>query len=162
MRYGAAYWPREIVDCGSENAEIDAFAQAAERHGLVIAEVGVWNNLLDADPRRQRENMEYAIGQLRLADRVGARCTINISGSRNPVHWDGPDARNLTEKTFDTIVDVTQQIIDTAKPRQAFYTVEPMPWLVPYDIPSQSRLIERVNRSRFVVHVDMCLSLIHI
>lgn len=156
LGYGAAYWPREIVDCHCDDARIEEFSCAAKRHGLVIAEVGAWNNLLDADPVRKRENLEYAIGQLRLADRVGARCVINISGSRNPMYWDGPDAQNLTERTFDEIVDLTQQIIDTARPEHSYYTLEPMPWMVPYDIRTQAKLIERVNRSRFGVHVDMC------
>ena len=156
LGYGAAYWPREIVDYRSGDDQIDAYHQAAIRHGLVIAEVGAWNNLLDADPVRRRENMEYAIGQLRLADRVGARCVINISGSRNPRYWDGPSAENLTEDTFDAIVDSIRQIIDTAKPQHTYYTVEPMPWMVPYDIRTQAKLIDRVNRSQFGVHVDMC------
>lgn len=156
LGYGAAYWPRELVDYRSDEELIDEFHQAALRHGLTIAEVGAWNNLLDADPEIRRENMEYAIGQLRLAERVGARCVINISGSKNPKYWDGPDPENLSERTFDEIVDITQQIIDTAKPQNTYYTLEPMPWMIPYDVRTQARLIERVNRRHFGVHVDMC------
>ena len=44
--YGAAYWPLP-VDAQPETE--DAFVRAAGRHNLVIAEVGVWNNLLDPD-----------------------------------------------------------------------------------------------------------------
>lgn len=156
LGYGAAYWPREIVDYRSPDAEIEAYAQAARRHGLVIAEVGAWNNLLAADPAQRRANMEYAIGQLRLADRVGARCVINITGSRSEKYWDGPHIDNLSERTFDEVVDLIRQVIDTARPQNSYYTVEPMPWMLPYDIRTQVRLIERVKRERFGVHVDMC------
>lgn len=156
LGYGAAFWPQNAVDCRSTGEEIEGYCQAARRHGLVIAEVGIWNNLLERDAVRQRENMEYAIDQLRLADRVGARCAVNIGGSLNADCWYGPHRENLSERTFDEIVDLIQQVIDTAKPQNTYYTIEPQGWLIPHDIRSQSRLIERVNRSSFAVHVDMC------
>ncbi|MBP3653550.1 MAG: sugar phosphate isomerase/epimerase [Clostridia bacterium] len=156
LGYGAAFWPQDAVDCRSTDAQIEAYRQAARRHGLVIAEVGVWNNLLERNPIVQRENMEYAIGQLRLADRVGARCAVNIGGSLNADCWYGPHDNNLSERTFDQIVDLIQQVIDTAKPQNTYYTIEPQGWLIPHDIRSQAKLIERVNRSSFGVHVDMC------
>jgi len=156
LGYGAAFWPQDAVDCRSTDAEIEAYCQAAHRHGLVLAEVGIWNNLLDTDPVKRRENMEYAIGQLRLADRVGARCAVNIGGSLNADCWYGPHNENLSERTFDEIVDLIQQVIDTTKPQNTYYTIEPQGWLIPHDIRSQARLIERVNRSSFAVHVDMC------
>ena len=156
LGYGAAFWPQDTADCRSADGEIEAYHQAAGRHGLVIAEVGIWNNLLERDPAKQRENMEYAIGQLRLADRVGARCAVNIGGSFNADCWYGPHKDNLSERTFDEIVDLIQQVIDTAMPQNTYYTIEPQGWLIPHDIRSQAKLIERVNRSCFAVHVDMC------
>lgn len=156
LGYGAAFWPQNAVDFRSMDADIEAYHQAAYNHGLVIAEVGIWNNLLDADPVKRRENMEYAIGQLRLADQVGARCAVNIGGSLNADCWYGPHNDNLSERTFDEIVDLIQQVIDTAKPQNTYYTIEPQGWLIPHDIRSQAKLIEKVNRSSFAVHVDMC------
>jgi sugar phosphate isomerase/epimerase len=150
--FGAAYWP---LGEGVSQEEENNFVQAAQKHGLVIAEVGIWNNLLDWDKSRREENIQYAIRRLRTADRVGAGCCVNISGSRSS-YWDGPHPDNLSEETFREVVAITQRIINEAEPKHTYYTLEPMPWMLPYDVESLQRLIMAVDRPRFAVHADMC------
>lgn len=150
--YGAAYFP---LSSAADPGEIEAYADAARRHGLVIAEIGVWNNLFDRDPARRKANLLYAVEQLRLADRVGARCCVNISGSLGRT-WDGPHPDNLTEATYRRVVEDVRAIIDAAKPQNTYYTLEPMPWMFPHSIEDLARLIGDVDRERFAVHVDMC------
>ena len=154
--YGAAYWPWDAVDHTADDAAIEAYLAAAKRNGLLIAEVGAWRNILNPDASLNEENMNYVTGQLKLADRVGARCCVDIAGTLNAREWDGPHPENLTDRIFGVTVEAIQQIIDSASPKNTYYTVEPMPWLFPYDIPSMHRLIKAVNRSAFAVHVDMC------
>ena len=150
--FGAAYWPLQE---GVSEEEENAFVRSAYKQGLVIAEVGIWNNLLDRDPIRREENIQYAILRLRTADRVGARCCVNISGSRGSF-WDGPHPDNLSEETFRQVVETTRRIIDEAAPKHTYYTLEPMPWMLPYDVQSLKRLLKAVDRPRLAVHVDMC------
>lgn len=150
--YGTAYWPLALT---SSPQEIEAYAAAAKEHHLLIAEVGAWNNLLDRDPSVREANILDNIQALRLADQVGARCCVNITGSYANT-WDGADPRNLTEDTFQLIVKTIQRIIDEAKPKNACYTVEPMPWLYPNSIESMRRLLREVHREEFAVHADMC------
>lgn len=154
--YGAAYWPFQTITYEAEDSVIQTYIDAAERHRLVIAEVGAWCNVLDRNPEVSEKNIRYCIGQLKLADRVGARCCVNIVGSLHPSCWDGPHPDNLTDQTFDRIVKIIQRIIDEANPTRTYYTVEPMPWMYPCDIESMHRLIDAVNRPQFGVHVDMC------
>ena len=47
-----------------------------------MAEVGVWRNTLSPDPEIRKASIRYAIGQLELADRIGARCCVNILGAK--------------------------------------------------------------------------------
>ena len=150
--YGAAYFP---LSRASDPAEIDAYVEAAARHGLVIAEIGVWNNQLERDPAQREANFHYAVAQLKLADHVGARCCVNISGSLGRT-WDGPHPDNLTEETYRRVVQNVQAIIDAAGPARTYYTLEPMPWMFPHSVDDLSRLIRDVDRERFAVHVDMC------
>lgn len=153
LELGACYWP---LDPDAPEGEIDAYARAAREHGLVIAEVGAWCNLLDADPAKRERNILYVTGRLRLAGRVGARCCVNISGSLSET-WDGPHPDNLSAQTFGTIVDITRRIIDTAAPAgECRYSLEPMPWMYPFDAESTLDLISAVDRENFGVHVDMC------
>ena len=58
-----------------------AYKKAADEAGLVIAEVGVWRNTLAADPQERRKWIDYAVGQLRMADEIGAKCCVNVVGT---------------------------------------------------------------------------------
>ncbi len=149
--YGAAYWPLPVDAPREREAE---FCEAAARHDLVIAEVGIWNNLLDPDPEKAEQNMRYSIARMRQAERVGARCCVNISGSLSS-RWDGPHRDNLTRSTFDRIVRLTRRMIDEAALEKSRYALEPMPWMYPTDEMSTRALIEAVDRKAFGVHVDM-------
>src|SRR5947209_20287938 len=66
-----------------------AYMQAADKEGILIAEVGIWNNPLNRDEQERRQAIDYCQQRLALADALDARCCVNISGSRAKI-WDGP------------------------------------------------------------------------
>lgn len=149
--WGAATWPLPVDASPLDEQD---FVDAAARHGLVIAEVGVWNNLFDPDPAKAAQNIAYSIARMKQADRVGARCCVNCSGSLSTV-WDGPHPGNLTPATFDRIVSLTRRMLQEADMTRSCYTLEPMPWMYPVDAASMRALLEAVDHPRFAVHVDM-------
>jgi len=149
--YKAAYWP--LRDDAPE-ARVSEFVRATADNDIVIAEVGIWNNMLDPDPAKRSENFDKAVKRLETAERVGARCCVNISGSRSPL-WDGPDMRNLTEETYWMVVEDTRRLIDAVDPKNTRYTLEPMPWMFPHDEQDVLRLIKDIDRPAFAAHVDM-------
>ena len=149
--YGAAYWP---LGADATAAQENEYIKAASDAGLIFAEVGIWNNMLDADPAKRQANFDYAVKRFETAERVGARCCVNISGSHS-TFWDGPHMKNLTQETFDTIVEQSQRLIDTVKPQRAAYTLEPMPWMYPHDEQDVLRLMAAIDRKAFKVHADM-------
>lgn len=147
----AAVFP---LDYKADKELIKSYADAARTHDIVIAEVGAWRNPISKDETVRNEAMEYCIGQLRLADEIGARCCLNISGSLGDA-WDSACAENYSEQAWELSVKSIQTIIDEAAPKQAFYTVEPMPYMVPDSILEYKRLIESVDRAQFGVHMDV-------
>lgn len=148
--YGAAYCP---VGWEAGGDTIDAYARAAADAGIVIAEVGAWSNPLSPDPDVARTALDYCKRQLALAERIGARCCVNIAGSRGS-QWDGPDARNFTDETFELIVATVQDIIDSVQPTRTYYTLETMPNMYPDSTESYRALVEAIQRDRFAVHFD--------
>ena len=150
LGYTAAYCP---VDENAADHMVKAFKEAAEKANIIIAEVGVWNNPLNPDEDEAKKAFEKNVKKLYLADRIGARCCVNISGSRGR-QWDGPDEKNLTEETFDMIVEITRRIIDAVKPAHTFFTLETMPWAYPDSTESYLRLLRAIDRPRFAVHLD--------
>ena len=148
--YRAAYCP---VPPEADDRTVSAYAEAARRADIVIAEVGAWSSPLSPDPSIAAEALVKCKDHLALADRIGARCCVNIAGSCGR-KWDEPDAANLTKETFDRIVSVVRDIIDTVKPTRTFYTLETMPWMYPDSPEAYLRLIKAIDRRRFAVHLD--------
>ena len=72
--------------------------------------------------------MDYCIGQLRLAEFLGARCAVNVAGAFGP-RWDGHYKENFTENAWKETVRMVQEIIDTADVKNTYFTLEPMPSL---------------------------------
>ncbi len=150
-RYGAAYCP---VGADADAATIRAYVEAAEQADIVIAEVGAWSNPLSLDEATRKAALKTCQTQLALADEIGARCCVNIAGTRGEP-WDGPHPSNLTDETFTLIVESVRTIIDAVKPRRTYYTLEPMPWMYPDSADSYLRLLAAIDRPHFGVHVDM-------
>ncbi|HML47145.1 MAG TPA: TIM barrel protein, partial [Clostridia bacterium] len=130
------------------------YVAAAREHNLVLAEVGVWNNLLARDPQTRAQNLCHAIARLETAERIGARCCVNITGSCSD-RWDGPHPMNYAEETFQEIVRITREILRAVRPTRTYYTLECMPWAYPWDTASMERLVDAVDHPAFAVHVDM-------
>ncbi|MEJ5312785.1 MAG: TIM barrel protein [Anaerolinea sp.] len=148
--YRAVYCP---VDVHTSLETIRQYEIAAQRADLIIAEVGAWSNPLSPDEQERQKALTLCKQALALADEIGALCAVNISGSRGD-KWDGPDPRDLTAETFDMIVQTVRDILDSVKPRRAYYTLEPMPWMYPDSVDHYLDLIRAINRPMFGVHLD--------
>ena len=124
------------------------------RCDVLIAEIGVWKNIFDPDPAAAGAAMEYAKGQLDLADELGIVCCVNIAGTAGTAGWDAADPSNFTTETYARIVDSIREILDSVHPKTAFYCLEPMPWMIPDSPESYLQLIRDVDRRQCAVHMD--------
>ena len=134
--------------------ETEAYLAACDRHGVMIAEIGVWKNLFDPDPAAAAEAKAYAEGQLALADELGIPCCVNIAGTDSAAGWDAADPSNFTDETYERIIRSVREIIDRVEPRRAFYCLEPMPWMIPDSPEVYLQLIRDVDRPQFAAHMD--------
>jgi sugar phosphate isomerase/epimerase len=153
LGYRAAYCPNVPL---SDAARIRALSEAFARHDVVIAEVGRWVNLLDADAEKRRKNLQTVTDGLALAEAVGARCCVDIAGSFSPTSWFGPNPENLSQKHFDACVENARKIIDAVKPKRTKFTYEVMGWAWPDSPEHYVKLIRAVDRKGFGVHLDPC------
>jgi sugar phosphate isomerase/epimerase len=151
LGYSAAYCP---VEADASDQLVHEFENEAKKAGLIIAEVGAWSNPISPDEKDRKAAFDLCCAHLDLADRIGANCCVNIAGSRDPGKWDGPHADNLTDETFDLIVEVTRSIIDSVKPVRTFWTLETMPHVFPDSVESYAGLFKAIDRKRFAVHLD--------
>jgi sugar phosphate isomerase/epimerase len=151
LGYRAAYCP---LPADAADDIVKAYETAAKAADIIIAEVGAWSNPLDPDAAKAKAAFDKNVKCLALADRIGARCCVNIAGSRNPKAWDGPSPENLTRPVFDLIVQTVRGIIDAVKPTRAFYTLECMQWSPPHTADEYVDLLKAIDRKQFGVHFD--------
>ncbi|MCR4787705.1 MAG: sugar phosphate isomerase/epimerase [Lachnospiraceae bacterium] len=142
------------VQSNEPEEKIIAYKEAAEKAGLLIAEVGIWRNALAADTSERKANTDYCVEQLRLADFLNARCAVNVAGALGPI-WDGGYKENFSSDAWKKTVSMVREIIDRADVKNTYFTLEPMPWMVPTGPDDYLRLIEDVDRDRFAVHMDI-------
>jgi sugar phosphate isomerase/epimerase len=152
-KYSAAYCPHADLNDKERIADIE---KAFARHDVVIAEVGRWVNLMDADPAKRKANLDNVTDGLALAEAVGARCCVDIAGSLNKDVWYGPHPDNLSEAFFDAAVENARKIIDAVKPKRARFGYEMMGWALPDSPDAYLRMIRAVDRPAFAVHLDPC------
>ena len=152
LGYSAAYVPN--VDL-KNSARIDAIRKAFAVENVIIAEVGAWVNMLDADPEKRAKNLNYVTERLALADAIGAVNCVNIGGSYHLKQWDGPDPRNITKEYFDATVENCRKVIDAVKPRAAKFSLEMMGWSLPDGPDSYLKFIKAIDRPAFGAHIDI-------
>lgn len=153
LGYRAAYCPNVGL---SDKDRIRDLAAAFAKHDVVIAEVGRWNNLLDADAAKREANMKAVIDGLALADAIGARCCVNIAGSYSEKAWFGPHPKNFSAEFFDAVVENARKIIDAVKPTRAKLAWEMLGWAMPDSADRYVKMVKAIDRPQFGVHLDPC------
>src|SRR5207253_605263 len=81
-----------------------------------------------------------------LAEALGARCCVDISGSYNPEVWYGPHPKNLSQGFMDATAENARKLIDAVKPTRTTFSIEMMPWNLPTGPDDYLRLIQAVDR----------------
>ncbi len=150
LGYSAAVCP---VQPGTPSELIRNFRSEAGKNNILISEVGVWNNMFNPDKNASEAAIKKNVVSLQLADEIGACCCVNISGAKGEI-WDGPYPGNYSKETFDQIVENVRNIIDQVKPKNTFYCLEPMPFMLPDSPDSYLELVRAIDRDRFAVHLD--------
>ena len=153
LGYRAAYAPPvEAKDSDKIKAIIKEYAA----RDVVLAEVGGWCNMLDVDPEKRRKNLAHVQDRLAVAELLGARNCVNIAGSYNPHSWCGPNPKNITEEFIDATVENCRHVIDAVKPTRTKFSIEMMPFNFPTGPDDYLKLIKKVDRPGFGVHLDVC------
>ncbi len=153
LGYAAGYCPRIEIN---DKDRIRAVEAAYKAENVIIAEVGVWVNLLDADAAKRKENLDKVTQGLALADEVGARCCVDICGSFHEKVWYGPHPKNFSAEFFDRSVENARIIIDAVKPKRAKFAYEMMGWAIPDSPGAYLKLLKAIGRDGFGVHIDVC------
>lgn len=151
--FSAAYAPKLDV---KDSASVKAYRDAFEKEGVIFAEVGFWDNLVDSAPAERASNRRKMVEALALAEELGARCAVDIFGSY--CHGNGNSVHrpeNFSAAAFDEAVEMARLFIDEVKPKRAFFAYEIFPFGVVDSPESIAKLVKAVDRRMFGVHLDL-------
>jgi sugar phosphate isomerase/epimerase len=149
--YGAAYCPEVAI---GDRSRIAAIRRAFAEANVMIAEVGIWRNLISRDEAERKANLAYACEKFAIADEVGATCCVSFIGSFVPHHNHEPSPDNLSQAGFDACVETVRYLIDTVKPKRTYFSLEMMQFVLPDSVEACRDLILAVDRQQFAAHLD--------
>jgi sugar phosphate isomerase/epimerase len=150
--YGAAYVPATLT--ASDTAKLSDFEEAFAAEDVVLAEIGIWRNLVTPDDAVRKTNLAYAADKLAVADAVGAGCAVSYIGSFSAGTDYAPAAANMGQDAFDASVETVRYLLDTVKPKRAKFALEMMQYSLPDSVDSYVELIAAVDRPMFGAHFD--------
>jgi sugar phosphate isomerase/epimerase len=151
--YRAAYCP-DWINADTDPELCAAFKSALAKHDVVLAEVGIWKNVMSKDPAEAKAAFEWAVRRLQTAEELEARCAVNIIGTWSTDSWDGPSPLNYTKEFFDYGVEMARKVIDAVNPRKTKMTFEIMPCHFIDSAEEYLRFIKAVDRTGAGVHLD--------
>ncbi|ODT25816.1 MAG: hypothetical protein ABS35_11705 [Kaistia sp. SCN 65-12] len=149
--YGAAYMPEVRLD---DRDRLVAIEQAFAAENVVLAEIGIWRNLVSPDEAVRKTNLAYAVERLAIADAVGAGCAVSYIGSFRAGTDYAPAAENMGPEAFDACVETVRYLLDTVKPTRAKFALEMMQYSLPDSVDSYVELISAIDRPMFGAHFD--------
>ncbi|MBQ1492196.1 MAG: sugar phosphate isomerase/epimerase [Blautia sp.] len=134
---------------------IDAYVKAAREQDILLAEVGIWASPFSTIEAERKKAREMSIEQFRLADYVGARCCVNVSGAFGP-RWDFCYRENFSAKAWQENLEWIHFLLDTVKPQNTCYTLESMQWMYPTSPEQTMEMIKQMGDEHFKAHIDIC------
>lgn len=150
LGYTSAYAP---VDDAAPDSLIAEYVQAARENDIVISEVNAWSNPISPDKQVREEAIAFCIRRLELAEKLGARCCVNIAGSKAE-QWDGPHPDNFSPAVQEEIIKTVQRIVAAVRPKRTRYSLEPMPFMPPDSPENYLEIVKAVDMEGFGVHCD--------
>ncbi|GMO13208.1 MAG: hypothetical protein Ta2A_23750 [Treponemataceae bacterium] len=151
--YRAAYCP-DWINADTEPELCRAFKAALAKHDVVLAEVGIWRNVLSPNPEEAKAAFAHSVRRLQTAEELGARCAVNIVGSLCTTNWDGPHEKHYSADFFDAAVEAARKVIDAVKPAHTKMTFEIMPCQFLDCAAEYLRFMKAIDRGAAGVHLD--------
>lgn len=153
MGYRAIYAPDYLRDAKMD--EIHKARDIFEREGLMVAEAGYWENLLDTRPEVRTKNRQEMLKTYQMAEELGARCVINTIGFYcEGTGWYHHSAQNFTAQYMEEAAQMARDFIDAVQPERTYFSYEMFMYCGLDSPEAYAKLIRAVDRKLFGAHVD--------
>lgn len=138
------------------DAECVAFGEAARALGLVVGEVGMWDNLLTREVDLRDVRIERVRTLLRKADLMGCRCVVTLVGSTDPSDDPlAPDPLMLSDSGVRAFREVVERILDGLSLERTRYGVEPWRTSFFFEPENIAAFLDLVGHPALGLHLDL-------
>jgi sugar phosphate isomerase/epimerase len=149
---GAVAAPAAVGDWSL--AECRAYGEAVRERGLIVGELGYWENLLAPDGATRTDRVEDVRDLLRRADAMGADCVVTLVGSRSPEWAGAPHPDNYGEGFRSDVRETVARVLDGLELERTRYVLEPW-YNTFFHRPRPVRaFLDAVDDDRLGVHMD--------
>lgn len=153
MGYRAIYAPSYLREAKSD--EIRKARTVFEREGLIVAEAGYWENLLDTRPEIRKKNRQEMLQTYQMAEELGALCVVNTIGFYCEGNgWYHHSAENFAPQYLEEAAQMARDFIDAVQPKHTAFTYEMFMYCGLDSPEAYAQLIRMVDREHFGAHVD--------
>ena len=154
-RYGLSAIGAPYGLAGMTDDQCAAFGQKASDLGLVIGEVGMWDNLMTDDQALQDQRIASVRTLLKKAEIMECGCVVTLAGSKDPD--DGaitPHPYMYSEAGKQEFKELVLRILDGLDLHHTKYVIEPWHHSFFYQPQDIKDCIDRVDHPKFGLHLD--------
>ncbi len=134
--------------------ECAAYGEMVRGYGLVIGEVGYWQNLLFDDEEVRSLRIEEVRSLLRKADVMGVGCVVSLVGSFGD-QFVSPHADNWSERARERAAENCLRILDGLALTHTTYALEPWCNGFFHEPEAVADFLNAVDHPRLKLHLDM-------
>lgn len=145
--------PRRLAEMSLD--ECVAFGERARSLGLVVGELGMWQNLLSDDEELRAVRIQRVRTLLGRADAMGCHCIVTLVGTKDPLDRVlAPHPYMYTDACKAEFRQVVLRILDGLDLKITKYAVEPWHNTFFYQPEEIRAFIDGIDHPSFGLHLD--------
>jgi sugar phosphate isomerase/epimerase len=145
--------PRRLAEMSLD--ECAAYGERARGLGLVVGEVGMWQNLLTDDEALRSERIAKVRTLLIRAEAMGCHCVVTLVGTKDPSDLAlAPHPYMYTERCKAELRATVMRILDGLDLKNTRYVIEPWHNSFFYQPQNIRAFIDSVGHRSFGLHLD--------
>ena len=145
--------PRRTLEMSDD--ECVAFGEAARDYGLVIGEIGMWQNLMTDDDELRQQRVEQVRRLLQKADLMGCHCVVTLVGTKDSSDAAiAPHPYMYTDACRAEFRELVLRILDGLALQTTRYVIEPWHNTFFYQPEAIRTFIDSVDHPALGLHLD--------